>query len=83
MFYIRYLTMHKVHMYAGAIRQLLYGCAYVREIIHSLKLADYLPVHRQKPYKNLHLLSSQDLQARTKIYFKCKLMYGLCVYTGR
>ena len=31
MFYIRYLTMHKVHMHAGAIRQLLYGCAYVRE----------------------------------------------------
>ena len=24
MFYIKYLTMHKVHMYAGAIRQLLY-----------------------------------------------------------
>ena len=36
MFYIKYLTMHKVHMHAGAIRQLLYGCAYVREIIHSL-----------------------------------------------
>ena len=34
MFYIKYLTMHKVHMHAGAIRQLLYGCAYVREIIH-------------------------------------------------
>ena len=34
MFYIEYLTMHKVHMYAGVIRQLLYGCAYVREIIH-------------------------------------------------
>ena len=30
MFYIKYLTMHKVHMHAGAIRQLLYGCAYVR-----------------------------------------------------
>ena len=28
MFYIKYLTMHKVHMQAGAIRQLLYGlCA--------------------------------------------------------
>ena len=25
MFYIKYLTMHKVHMHAGAIRQLLYG----------------------------------------------------------
>ena len=45
MFYIKYLTMHKVYMHAGAIRQLLYGCVYVREIIHSLKLVDYLPVH--------------------------------------
>ena len=26
MFYIKYLTMHNVHMHAGAIRQLLYGC---------------------------------------------------------
>ena len=25
MFYIKYLTMHKVHMHAGAIRQLLHG----------------------------------------------------------
>ena len=40
MFYIKYLTMHKVHMHAVSIRQLLYGCAYVREIIHSLKLVD-------------------------------------------
>ena len=53
MFYIKYLTMHKVHMHAGAIRQLLYGCAYVGEIIHSLKLVDYPPVHTHKPYKNL------------------------------
>ena len=47
--------MHKVHMHAGAIRQLLYGCAYVREIIHLLKLVDYLPVHTHKPYNNLHI----------------------------
>ena len=58
MFYISYLTMQKVHMHAGAIRQLLYGCAYVREIIHSVKLVDYLPVHTHKPYNNLHLLNS-------------------------
>ena len=32
MFYIKYLTMHKVHRQADAIRQLLYGCAYVREV---------------------------------------------------
>ena len=30
MFYIKYLTMYKVHMHAGAIRKLLYGCEYVR-----------------------------------------------------
>ena len=55
MFYIKYLTTHKVHMYAGAIRQLLYSCVYVREKIHSLKLVDYPPVHTQKPYNNSHL----------------------------
>ena len=36
MFYIKYLTMYEVHMDAGAIRELLYDCAYVREIIHKL-----------------------------------------------
>ena len=55
MFYIKNLTMHKVHMHAGAIRQLLYGCAYVREIINTLKLVDYPPVHTHKPYNNLHI----------------------------
>ena len=49
------LTMHKVYMHVGAIRQLLYGCVYVREIIHSLKLVNYLPGHTYKPYNNLHL----------------------------
>ena len=29
MFYSKYLTIHKVHMRAGAIRQLLYSCMYV------------------------------------------------------
>ena len=56
MFYIKYLTMHKEHTHAGAKRLLLYDCAYVREIIHSLKLVDYPLVHTQKPYNNLHLL---------------------------
>ena len=56
MFNIQYPTMHKVHMHAGAIRQLLYGCVYVWEIIHSLKLVDYLPIPTQKPYDGiLHL----------------------------
>ena len=39
-------------MHAGATGQLLYGCAYVREIIHPLELVDYLPVHTHKPYNN-------------------------------
>ena len=55
LFYIEYPTMHKVHMHACAIQQLLYGCAYVREIIYSLKLLDYPPLHTHKPYNNLHL----------------------------
>ena len=50
---IKYLTIHKVHMHAGAIRQLMYGCAYVRETIHSLQLVDYPPVHTHKPYTYL------------------------------
>ena len=51
MFYIKYpyLIMHKVHMHADAIRQILYGCAYARQIIHSLKLVDYRTVHTHKP----------------------------------
>ena len=49
MFYIKHLTICKVHMHAGAIRKLLYGCAYVRVIIHLLKLVDYLTVHTHKP----------------------------------
>ena len=35
-------------MRAGAIRKLVYGCAYEREIIHSLKLVGYIPVHTHK-----------------------------------
>ena len=38
---ITYFAMHKVHMHAGGIRQLLCVCAYVREIIHSLELVYY------------------------------------------
>ena len=35
--------------------KLLYGCAYVRQIIHSLKPVDFLPVRTLKPYNNLGL----------------------------
>ena len=60
MFYIIYLTMHKVHNHVGAKRKLLYGCSYVWEIIQSIKLVGYLPVHTHKPYSN-HLI----------IYYTC------------
>ena len=55
MYNIKYLTVHKVHTHADTIRKFLYGCVLVREIIHSLKLVDYLQVHTHKPYNNLHL----------------------------
>ena len=55
MFYIKYLIMHKVHMHAGVIRQLLFDCACVREINHSRKLVNYPSVHTHRPYNYLHL----------------------------
>ena len=57
MFNIKYLTMHKVHMHAGAIGQLLYGCAYVRKIILSLKFMDYLPVQKHNHTIPLKMMS--------------------------
>ena len=69
MFYIKYITMHNVYMHAGAIRQLLYGCAFVREIIHSLKLVEYPPVHMHKPYNNLHLSNNFE----DKVYIICQI----------
>ena len=43
MLYIKYLTMYKVHMHAGAIRELLYDRAFVREDSpRAKKLVDYL-----------------------------------------
>ena len=68
MFYTNYLTMHKVHLHAGAIRQLLYGCVYVREIIHSLKLVDYPFVHTRKPYNNLRKIYYKK-EEETRNYF--------------
>ena len=58
MLYIKYLTAYKVHMHAGAIRKLLYGCVYVREI----KLVAYLPVHTHKPYTYLNMYTSSYSQ---------------------
>ena len=82
MFYIRYRTMHKVHMHAGAVRQLLYGCAHVREIIHS----NYLPVHTHKPYNYLHLnlfekvsieKKNQHLTKNMQNYPACRVNFHL------
>ena len=76
---IQYLTMHKVHMHAGAIRQLLYGCAHVLEIIHSLKLVDYPPVHTHIPYNNLYIYIvwySEYLLLDYKLFHFCCLFYS-------
>ena len=51
--------MLKVQMHAGAISKSLYGLASVREIIHSLKLVDYLPAQPHKPYNILPLFDSR------------------------
>ena len=66
MFYMKYLTMYEVHMHAGAIRTSLHGCAYLREIIHSLKLVDYLPVYSHKSYNNLHIHYKDVLDSELK-----------------
>ena len=59
-------------------------CAYVREINHSLKLVDYLPVHAHKPYNNLHL--SYDVTSGSDITpcinsDKPLVLYILCIST--
>ena len=55
MFYIKYLTMYKVHVHAGVMRKLLYGLCVCTGDSPLAKLVDYLPVHTHKPYNNLHL----------------------------
>ena len=54
--------MHKVQIHADAISRLLCGFASVWAIIHSLKLVDYLPLHRQKAYNNFCVLDSISLR---------------------
>ena len=51
-FYIKYLKTHKVHVYAGAIRQLLYGCVYVRVII-----LPYIRTHHTITYTKPEMVS--------------------------
>ena len=68
-------------MHAGAIRQLLYGCALVWEIIHSLKLVDFPPVHTHKRYTNLYLdlacLLLASLEAVQWVSF-CVKFHNIC-----
>ena len=56
MLYTKYLTLYKVQMRAGAIRKLIYGCTFVRVIIHELKLVDYLPVHTHSTHVSAEFL---------------------------
>ena len=52
MFTINNLTMHKVHMYAGAIRKLLYGCVlYSRTYAHSIQYNTCIMALLSFPYK--------------------------------
>ena len=52
--------------------KLLYGCAYVWEIIYSLKLMDYLPVYTHKLNNNLHLLQNENY----KKHFLLNIFYS-------
>ena len=56
MLYTKYLTLYQVHIRACAIRKLMYGCAFVREIIHELKLVDYLPAHTHNTHVSAKFL---------------------------
>ena len=47
----QFFTMHKLQMHAGVISKLLFGSAFVRATIHSLKLVAYLTLQTHKPYK--------------------------------
>ena len=51
-----YLVKCKVYTDVGGIKQLYHFCPPVREIIHSLKLVDYLHVQADKPLYNLTYL---------------------------
>ena len=47
--------MCKVYTDVGGIKQLYHVCPPVREIIHSLKLVDYLHVQADNPWYNHYL----------------------------
>ena len=74
MFNIKYLSMHKEQMHAGALSKLLYGFASVWVIIHLLKLMDYLPVKTSKPYNPSSLYySCMPNKMRNANFFKVRL----------
>ena len=54
MFYIKYRNAQSAHA-CWCNKAVNVWYAYIREIIHPLKLVDYLPVHTHKSYNNLHL----------------------------
>ena len=64
----RYIKCTCMLVQSGAIRTLLYVCAYVQEIIHSLNHVDYLPVHIHRPYNNLHLYLVYLLKYYNSLY---------------
>ena len=70
MFYIKYLAMYKVHIHTGAIRKLLNGCAYVRELDNLQASAYILTKHtltytysesRERPIQTIMKVFSKSL----------------------
>ena len=52
----KYLMVSKVNTEGGGIKQLYYVCPSVMEIIHSLKLVDYLHVQAVNQWYNNYLI---------------------------
>ena len=81
-----YLTMHKVHMHAGAIRQLLYGCAYIREIIHSLSswiIFPYIRTNHTITYTYWCGIISLISQCLTSNISQMQILYGFAYTKAR
>ena len=69
MSYIKYLTMYRVHMNAGAVRKLLHGCVYVQEIIHKLSLQIiFLYTHTQTRCMSGNIILSEYCITRARQY---------------
>ena len=75
MFYIKWLTIHKVKMHTGAIGKLLHFVCVCTGDNNSLKLVGYLPVPTHKTYNNFNFLFIHS--------FTCYLIFGMytrCAY---